>query len=571
MFKKISIIVLLSMTTLALTETCRTFTCSSLADKKCWVAADDSKVQLATCQDGAFCKISGFEDTAKEKTCEAKPADSSKQYPGSKCAANEDCFSAKCDKEVCVSVAAGQECKDHDECDIGSACYLKKPDTVKKCQAYKAENDDCENSAECLRSHGCFNKKCTKYFSLPDGTDAVDEAETGLSFCSSGKAYNGKCHTLTRSNTKCTTDGKCKYKVDNKDEVEINENCSCGFNKDSDKYCKQGTDLELVKKINDYLTLDKCHTLERNGMCNYYKRYQVADKKEIVGKYTNSFIKSNNILENADSCVLKVVFPDYDSSLDPVVINPKCAKYTCDKTPDNSCAFGHFTAADNFNTVKLNDVCKKEQKCVTAPSALPFKDLTEVIDKDVKGTCTDVKITLPAYPGEACVEDKDCYNGEPNAKTGKCESKVCTGSKADEDCTHDSQCLVGNYCDGSKCKAQKKADEECKNHFQCLNGLACVSGKCGDKYFSLENGADADNENLCKSRRRTAGGKCTSWTSTDTKDAKLDNMVKCDNGSMCNYVDHEKTSVKIPCQCGYNADGFGYCPRDDVEGNFFII
>jgi hypothetical protein len=602
MLKNVYIVISLAIISLAVADTCKTYSCASLVDDYCWKLRE-GKVFIKPCKDNTFCKINDFKDSDENKSCQQSQPRNIRLYLGSPCTVNEDCFSDNCDGEPKVCIDPNEVgCFDHEDCKLGTACYKKEGEVNKTCQPYKKEGDMCDESYECPRTHGCFGKDkkvCTPYFSLDNGVDAEDD-DSGPSFCKSGYLYQGKCRVLTRKTKTCTTTDVCKYTLDDNTDVEINENCSCGFNKSAEKYCKHGTDSasfsNFIVNTKKMLNLEKCHTLERSGFCNYYLLN--PDENKTIANFTNSLIKFeySNMIEDADACVLKTVFTEYDASLDtpipdptipdpdkkpdpdppkpdppqpdppkpdPPVDQPKCALYVCDKTPDGSCASSHFDEKKNYNTVVLNNICPKGKICRT-PNRRPFEEFTKT-KKDLNGVCEDSNIKPGTiYPGEPCTKDSDCYSLDPVMKNGKCD-KVCSGAKEDEECQEHHHCLAGNFCDSGKCKAQKKVDQECTNTNECKNNLVCYNGKCSDKYFSLDAGEKTDDAMLCKTERVNKDGVCISLFSTDTKDYKNRNLVKCEYGEKCNYKDNNEKTYKLDCECGYNLTGDGYCPRDDKD------
>jgi hypothetical protein len=570
--KIISLIALMNLISLVTSDKCKAFTCGTLAEKICYELNGDN-VTLNTCPKGFHCPINSEGD---KKTCQPDVPIVAKLYPGSTCTVNEDCFSEKCESGKCVGVGAGNVCVHHDDCDIGQACYLKEDKKI--CQPYRAENEICDNSYECPRTHGCLNGICKAYFSAKLLDNVVEEKDLPhLSFCASGKSIKGVCRTLKQSSKTCTDTNTCEYQLDDGTKQVIDGTCACGFNKDSQKYCMQDTDSKIFKESVDrtkiFLTLPSCHTLERNEQCNFYKRF--PDEKKDYIKYHNSYLLNDksNVLANYDKCVLAVVYPNYDSSVDPIPVDtyPKCAKYFCEKNDKNVCALGHYDDKVKFSHVSLNDICEKNQFC-DVPTHQPFIEFTKTTDKDVQGTCTDKKKSpILAYPGEPCTADTDCFKDPSFPKVGKCESKVCSGAKAGEACSLHTHCTVGNYCDNkTNCKAQKSENEVCGESWECSNALACFEGKCLKKYFSLSAGNKTNDAYLCDTLTlNPTGDMCYSLNSTDTKIAKESNLVRCEFGSKCNYTDNTGAFVSLDCECGYNSDGVGYCPRDDVESNIY--
>jgi hypothetical protein len=569
--KMLKFTILLGMIAFVITQKCKnTYTCSSLEPNVCW-AENNSTVTLNPCSTGFHCPIDSA-DT--KKTCVQDVTTKVKLYPGSNCTTGDDCFSANCDatSKLCVGVKAGEVCQDHGDCAFGQACYI----TVnnKTCQAFKGDGAACDSSYECPRTHGCLNSNCTAYFSSKEGVNVTEEASfPHLSFCSSGKSVEGVCHTLDLQTPKCTDTNTCGYKLEDGTTKNIDANCACGFNKDTEKYCKQGTTSQVSKdafdSIKQFLTLPNCHTLERNEQCNYYKKFP----EDISKKYKNTNILNDksNVLANADKCVLAVAFPDYDGSVDPEppVANPKCARYACEKNTENICALGHYNNTLQYSHVSLNDICNTTQVCTTSTPD-PFIEFTATTDKDVKGSCTDKpKNIYKSFPGEACTADADCYADAALPITGKCVSKVCAGSKVGEVCTLDQHCVVGNYCESGKCAAQKNENDPCKTDFECGNTLLCFENKCQKKYFSVATGTIAAEDFLCQTGKRNANNECSSYKSNGTKNSTEANLVRCQFGSKCTYTDNKNNTLTEDCACGYNSEGVGYCPRDDDDSKYF--
>ena len=176
------------------------------------------------------------------------------------------------------------------------------------------------------------------------------------------------------------------------------------------------------------------------------------------------------------------------------------------------------------------------------------------------------------YPGEVCLEDKDCKGGPKTCNS----NYICDGQNENQSCTATSDCIVGLYCekplvdsDGT-CKPQKILGESCDLSEECSNNLLCWNGTQCVELYSLENGVNSflnqndqfllyDSTLLCKS-----GHVDNSFVCTENEYAKemtvVDDYVKCEVGATCRYKESNNSYTTKICECGFNSEGYAYCP-----------
>jgi hypothetical protein len=244
-----------------------------------------------------------------------------------------------------------------------------------------------------------------------------------------------------------------------------------------------------------------------------------------------------------------------------------CPKYTCEKGTDTSCAnLKTGLTTDGFNKVQLTAICKSGEEHCDVPFPA-WKSLADV-DKDTAYTCkvnTKPDIKIRRFPGEKCEKSDDCIKTEDGTGTCDEKAKTCTGIAEGKECKSTAGCVVGFYCDAEshKCAAQKAKDGKCKLSEECVNELLCSAGTCSLAPFSLDVGKELEaddqifNDFKCKFNY-THKGKCASLNQDAAGDK--DGFVECNYGDVCKYKagDDEVTGA---CDCGYNADGKGYCER----------
>jgi hypothetical protein len=250
-----------------------------------------------------------------------------------------------------------------------------------------------------------------------------------------------------------------------------------------------------------------------------------------------------------------------------------CPKYTCEKGTDTSCALLKAgIEKDGFNKISLTNICKAgEEHCdVPFPAWKTLPDVTA----DTTYTCkanTKPTVDVKRFPGEACEKAEDCIKTEEG--TGTCTDKKCTGLGEGKTCASTAGCLVGFYCDAEshKCAAQKAKDGKCKESSECINELLCSAGACSIAPFSLESGKDLDNDDPIFNQYKCKfnyihKNKCA--TLTQEAEGDKDGFMECQYGDVCKYK-VDKDDVTGACDCGYNADGKGYCERGHNKSKLF--
>jgi hypothetical protein len=248
-----------------------------------------------------------------------------------------------------------------------------------------------------------------------------------------------------------------------------------------------------------------------------------------------------------------------------------CPKFACPEGSSKTCGSVRATGKDfGFNLVSLSDICEKSETCEIAQQN--WTSLA-MLEEDKLYTCkpTNSAVTR-SFPGEQCSRNEDCQkNGEG---TGDCIESTCTGILEMEECHTHSQCLAGSYCDVDECRPQKEFGLTCEDSVECVNQYLCHNGTCSLAPFSLDVGEpvgdkDSMEDYKCKFQQFDSHRKCTKLIQYETGDAE--GFVKCNVGDFCKYrLFGEGPELSIPCDCGFNADGTGYCPIGHNKSNSII-
>jgi hypothetical protein len=584
-------------------EICPTFICGVLPDKLCLQRTNNLTVTpanytLQSCGNkNEQCPFYNL-DAKSTLTCEAKNPGLIKLYPGGACSDNNDCMLNRCEHGVCAGTQNGEPCKDSKECNYGLACYKYANTTETRCQPQKLEKQPCESDLECQNTHGCYNKTCTRYFSLPNGHPVEISPPIYLSFCQSGFEYNNQCASLSLKNkqSECDENTPCTYTNYDGKEVILPGNCLCGYNPQGKKYCKLGSGskehTDFITSIENLLKdTTKCNTVERKfteAFCNYYRRFPSKEFTVSNQKLINAKVMSEEYhsLINADKCVIDVAFPEYVPDVPPQptpnITVTTCAKYEC-KNRQNSCAYSHseqVVANPNLYNINvtLSDICKKNEFCDIggSPNVVFYQGV------DVNATCKARQAPSGSvrFPGEVCDNNNPCYKPDstkyPNETlVGTCENGYCNGYKEGESCFETAWCNVGYYCDSKtmKCKSQKRENDECALTTECRNYLLCWQGKCQNVWYSLPENTlitgqgDYNPAYYCKSGMAT-NGKCDYMNTVDPVNNKT-NLVDCFPGQKCNYTTING-QITRDCECGYNTEGKSYCPKGHNLGKFYF-
>lgn len=564
--------------------TCRTYKCGKLDDGIC-KEKSGADFTLQGCEgDNTFCNINPSEDQSK---CEKNKDELS--YPGGSCVIDQDCIFQDCLGDKCVGLDLDLACNHQGECVIGSVCRTNSTEIEDKfCLVPLKEGENCTEDEDCENSSGCLNGKCTKYFSQED-----DTLVTNRYFCKSGFTIDNICVTTTNVNPidqPCNSDEECKYIFSNKTEVGlINGSCECGKNSEGKKYCKLGSDHQYYKDwISSTLKLledtSLCHTTERENLGICAERTK-KDRSFVYRKNRQYAINNQTLAENfptlahSDECVKYVEFSKYDDSkVLPDVY--QCPKYNCD-SKGKSCLASHNPFNEDGSDIKvsLSKVCKDNQLC---------RGIENIWTEDsVNGTCDEKEphpeITKVRLPGEDCDDNHLCIDTQDFVS--QCVNNQCTGKKEKEICETTTECLAGLYCNEATCVPQVKQGEDCKETYDCENHLACYKGKCIE-FGTLKENDDLSFESIGqlkenpRKRLLCEYGQVSfdeeeafcavhRYTEETKKNASSDGFVKCDWGQKCSYTDGKMVEER-ECQCGYNAEGQGYCPLSQDDRNILF-
>jgi hypothetical protein len=248
-----------------------------------------------------------------------------------------------------------------------------------------------------------------------------------------------------------------------------------------------------------------------------------------------------------------------------------CPKYTCSQ-PSNVTACAAVEVGTNENKVYLNDICSKDQMCVVP--LRPWEIFAE-LNMNAAYSCDkpSYPLTFVRYPGEDCTVDEDCYKSKFDEITGKCMNGKCMGYNTTQSCTEHAECWVGLYCGRMSqtdphgtCTEQKKQDSDCGTSYECTNDYLCLSGKCSTKPYSLPLGTQVNADSVFPASvycqfGYAFKGECSSLNQTDVTNKDLDYLKQCNHGEACHYTNNGKGNVTLYCDCGYNENGYGYCPR----------
>lgn len=600
----------------SLTQKCRTYICSDSKDDFCLrlnYTSETDSIVAKSCEDSKSKFCPAYELSSKQEVkCIDNLIVPLRQYPGGPCKSSDDCINkAECTTEgKCAGKAEGSNCTSHDQCLYGLACFKKANDSADKtCNALRALNEtSCESEFECQMGQGCYNGVCTDYYSLADGSNlGSNKFDNSHSFCASGHDRHGICDSLKNINenevisnelVKCDELNPCRYSSINGTITETNV-CKCGKSSDSTRYCPifGGNKYykTAVKQIKDIINANRtnCNTVEREGVCNFYKSSASNDAVKITYETLKTKLASFHEFSNAQECIQKIFYPLYNKDYDKQPVDPvdptgkKCPLFRCandDNTKRKLCASYFVSPSDNKTIVNLF-----KYSCQWDSEFCNF-DRTYLGSETQESLCKlkDSKILSNRYPGESCEKDEDCFllNGLVVEGLGKCLSnKVCSGFASGTNCTHTSQCNQGLYCKNDKvkntstCQSQESEKSSCNSIYDCKNNLVCYNNLCTNAFYSFGAGEKISTKNFTDVERPLApsllckfgeakkideeNSVCLMKKQTDTNDSKQGNLVPCVPDQMCNYTLTDGANITeafpLPCECGFNPNGQGYC------------
>ena len=520
-------------------------------------------------------------------------------YPGGKCDSDLDCLSGVCQNNICKDSEIGDECTNHENCPLNSACINN------KCSNLLNDNEACTESYQCNFNSFCNqkNKKCEKLFSYSDDyeiTDLITDEEKKENLCISGGYISEKdentdkikyiCKTLYNKDYNCND--VCKYYSKNPSDIEklyiSEEKCMCGYNKYRSKHCVLGNGENLYKEylekkkefLNNELYIKQCHTLERDSdeICNeLINNNKTFFFRKFIQDYNNKKINALQFhrLQESEPCIKEVVF-NYDSN--PIfALNQQCPIFSCSyNDTEKNCLYGNNPLQEDGKNISiiLNPlICSEKEYCITENNIMNTNSIMN--NKNIEGQCEIFQgpNNGKRYPGEDCILNTDCILQNSTCKNGK-----CTGFSKGENCNNTSECTVGNYCnkDSNTCQEQKDEGGKCVEGWDCKNFLGCFKGRC-IKFGILKNSVKIEDESfkdkksyLCatgelEGEDGIVGKYCAQndydkeWIEKANKKIDKNNFIECEYDEYCYYTNAKQKNIK-KCGCGYNNKGKGYCP-----------
>lgn len=607
-YKKIFLISLVSLISYVLSQKCTEYKCSDLPGSLCLrkIINETSRIEAKSSEDKnktcPFYRLSSKDEVYFEDKIQLP----TRQYPGGPCMMKDDCMNnAECKNNICQGIEAGQNCERHDQCYFGYACYKNSTESnFTTCNKLQGLDANCTSEYECQMTQGCFKGKCTDYYSLKDGENVEsNKYESSHSFCASGHDRYGLCESMRNINAeqvvsdelvKCDESNPCRYTSINGTIIK-SDVCKCGKSSDSSRYCpiyggnknyKNG--IKIIKKLISEKR-ENCNTVERDTVCIFYEADILRNGDIQTYKTIKTKLNSYHEFAHAEDCIKNIFYPFYSKEfdidpVDPVDNNKKCPLFKCNSqnnAQNQTCALSYADINTNNTVVDLfSKSCQwDKQTCNYVKDNFSKEDNISI--------CKE-KNNFPKstrYPGESCIEDKDCFilNGIPVEGVGKCINNKCTGFSIGQNCFHTTQCLSGHYCkidsnNNSTCQLQEKEKSDCNSFYDCANNLLCYNKKCSNLYFSMQPGEKIEYKNLNNSDLEYAKkicrfelekkindeyGLCVMKVNSDKVNTEQGSLVPCVPDQKCNYTLTDNKDIKDEstgdCECGFNPTGQGYC------------
>ena len=497
-------------------------------------------------------------------------------YPGGRCKDNSDCLSDFCNEGICKNI---KQIFSSNDCEFGQFYNS----SIKECQSAKNKGESCEDDEECKNNLSCFNGICIEFFSLPINTYIGKKSPF---LCEKGYALNDYCvNSKLVSTNKCEDDDICKYRLENGSYIEVYDKCNCTYSLKPQKKCQLGNlDLsiwknytDLIKKTLEDENIKNCNVKEiRPGFCREtLKQSWTAKNNDVSIKKFKSLIEGYHTYNNNDApCAINVV-----NNIDFSPPKPKDGKFQCPvyhcgsdaKIPfDNkTCAFSTnpFNEEGKNISVYLQKICDKKHYC-------NYKNEFPYLDYTYNSTCLETptsKTWTIKYAGEKCTTKNQCVKSDLFKDIGYCIDGYCSGHIEGQNCTKNSECHKGHFCNGLYCEKQRGEGKFCLDSFECLNYLGCLNNTC-IQYYSMTNGTYLNDSNsegeLCQmGMMNNPTHQCAQLDYTEEMKQKKnkDGFVSCQVGEKCNYTTgyYSKGSlftIEKECVCGFNKDGEAFCP-----------
>ena len=255
-----------------------------------------------------------------------------------------------------------------------------------------------------------------------------------------------------------------------------------------------------------------------------------------------------------------------------VVTVQSCSKYTCE-TPDLAVEAGTCAAYVPALDTYYMKPCLTGYECEA--------DATPSLNR----TCVRSAPALPApaYPGEPCNYDSDCFYFTTYGVGYGCVKDLCQGQKVGGGCKAPAECAPGLTCFTGACTALAKAKEKCMSDTDCVASCGCdiptnsqSPGTCVP-YFSVPANTTisacpgqltttlllpsmANLNYLCES------GSCITSTGTTTSmcvnpiisSSKL--PMNCTISDTTGCTAGNAPGINGKCACGMESTGTAYCP-----------
>lgn len=232
--------------------------------------------------------------------------------------------------------------------------------------------------------------------------------------------------------------------------------------------------------------------------------------------------------------------------------SPQCPKYACatsELKPEQCVQY------DPLNNLYSAKACSQDKGKAFCPVALFSRSDSYCIEVQPSSGSSGL-------PGDACKNDEECDG------IGKCVNYVCGGGKTGDFCDDLPDCDVGYSCHNlqqtASCEAQVSLGGKCGSYISndyCVNSATCSNGVC-EALFSKGPGAIVDTEHaalLCNTGfyKELVNLPEKAICIQAPKSPNIPQPVKCNAGEWCYSGDY---NYAIPCECGYNPTGQGYCP-----------
>ena len=321
---------------LVASQTCYPYKCTTMTTTGDCIEFATNVYKVLPCQDGYYCPTTLVNSASQ---CKVNPTPTTTlKYPGVKCTTATECQSNVCTNNACGGVTAGSECKSVTgympdvSCNPGYYCDYGTSTTNGTCTALLTAGATCTSSHQCTYGYGCYNSKCTLYYSIASKTAMgayADCASNASPFCSSGfcisfaannTAYCADAVKSAKSTpTSCepaTAAADCMSNKVSGFTTALQGSCNCAYADKTKSYCSTYSGDKYASKLHSLLK--DWDTSSNPSKCNIdvaygdqcWAAYWGNDDYSAYGYYslmTTYYPTSPDIL----SCTKTVYFPTY--------------------------------------------------------------------------------------------------------------------------------------------------------------------------------------------------------------------------------------------------------------------